>query len=302
MNLVGVFEQAASPTVRDALATAPGLEEALAKLFQAGAARFPDIQISASDFVRFAARHLPAETRTPTDFEELSAAELYLVCAYGRGDRTAQNELERGYMGKVRRALLGLAVPEAICADIEQDLRKQLIEMQDPGIQRKGYSGRSTLGGWLCLSGIRAARMQHRRHSHEQSLEQADAELLPTDVGDPALALMIKRYKQELRIAFSRAVVSLSVRERNLLRYHFLDQLTIDQIALFYRVHRATAARWIRSTQDELCSRTRAYFLALVPSDPASLPNIMALLQSQVSLSLMQILTPTPEPEHSTHR
>lgn len=299
MTLGGFFVETVSPIIRSALSDAPGLEEALYLLLRAGQEKFPDIRLPASDFVRFLSRHLPETTRTVSDVAALHGAEIYLVCAYGQRDAVAQRELEDVYMRKVRRALLGLGLPEAVCSDIEQDLRKRLIEMQDASIHRKGYSGRSELAGWLCLSGVRAARMLHRRHFREQSLEQASAQLLPAPDFDPALALMIKTYKSELQSAFASAVASLSVRERNLLRYHFLDKLSIDQIGKLYRIHRATAARWIHQAQDTLCNRTREHFHMLVPASPASFADLMALLRSQVSLSLVQVLHRSPEPERS---
>lgn len=297
MRLCGLFQQVVGPTLAPGLSDERSLEEALLGLYQAGAESYPEIQLSQETFIPFLARHIPAETRALQDLKMLHGAQLYLVCAYGLGDPAAQQVIEHVHMAKVRRALCGLGLPDAQQADIKQDLRRRLVEMHDPSIRRIGYSGRSDLAGWLCLSGLREARMTFRRAAREAPLEQAMAELVPTRAHDPDLELLIQRYKTEFQSALAQATAALTVRERNLLRYYFVGQLSIDQIGRQYHIHRSTAARWVNQAQERLCMTTRERFLAMVPSQAASLPGIMALIMSRLSLSLRALLTESAEAE-----
>jgi len=95
--------------------------------------------------------------------------------------------------------------------------------------------------------------------------------------------------------AFREAVTLLSSRERNLLRYHFLAELSIDQIGTIYQVHRATAARWLARAQERLIRKTRELFLLRTQSNADSLPQIMELIQSQLSVNLGNILKRSTE-------
>lgn len=63
--------------------------------------------------------------------------------------------------------------------------------------------------------------------------------------------------KEAFQLAFRDAVNALTSRERNLLRYHYLSDLSIDQIGTLYHVHRATAARWVAQARERLISDTR---------------------------------------------
>lgn len=63
--------------------------------------------------------------------------------------------------------------------------------------------------------------------------------------GDPELSHLKATFAAEFKFALTLAIDELSVRDRNLLRQSVLDGLTIDQLGKLYRVHRATAARWV---------------------------------------------------------
>src|SRR5205823_12308411 len=74
---------------------------------------------------------------------------------------------------------------------------------------------------------------------------------------DPVLAQLKQRYRDEFGEAFRQAAAALTPRERTLLRYRFLDGLSIDEIGVLHRVHRATVARWIAAIREALFEATR---------------------------------------------
>ena len=78
--------------------------------------------------------------------------------------------------------------------------------------------------------------------------------------------------------------------ERNLLRYHFLMRLSIDQIGDIYHVHRSTAARWVARAEEQLIRQTRERFTARVGVTEQSLPNVLEQFLSQVSINLGSLL------------
>jgi RNA polymerase sigma-70 factor (ECF subfamily) len=80
--------------------------------------------------------------------------------------------------------------------------------------------------------------------------------------------------------AFAEAVALLPARDRNLLRFHLIDRLGIDQIAAIYHVHRATAARRLACARGALVASTRARLRCQLAIDTTELASVMRLIES----------------------
>lgn len=288
-QLSAIFLSHARPAARDALAAAPLLEATLAHLVRETREAWPELPVDPERFIAFLARHLPAQVATTEQLAALRANDLYLVCAYGMGVPAAQQRVEADHLPRVARGLRRIGCAPAEAADILQELRCRLIDMQDPAVRRRGYSGRSDLSGWLCLSGIRAAGMHRRQDRRERPLEQAPEVVLARGA-DPESEALRERFKDQFQAAFREAVAALSSRERNLLRYHYLSGLSIDQIAQLHDIHRATAARRLARAEEHLVELTRTLFLASIPMGAISLTQIPTLIQSRISLDLARVL------------
>ena len=105
----------------------------------------------------------------------------------------------------------------------------------------------------------------------------------------------MQSYKTTFEDAMRSALAAMSSRERNLLRYHFVERLSIDRLAELYKVHRATAARWIVRAQQHLAEETRARFAAQIPVAADSMPRLLAMVRSKLDLSLSAVLPQIPE-------
>ena len=57
-------------------------------------------------------------------------------------------------------------------------------------------------------------------------------------------------YRGEFREAFQHALASLSVRDRNMLRQHYVDGLAMEQLGAMYQVHRITIVRRMKEESD----------------------------------------------------
>lgn len=274
------------------------LEAALLKMFAAGRSSWPQIEIPAEEFVRFLAMQLPAASISSTALLELRADELYLMRALGLGNAAAILAFETDYMAEVRRTLRRIGSTESLIPDIIQTLYDRLLERQNSThggeVNRQGYAGRGELKGWLCTSAIRQYWRQQQRTRREAELWQSPALLLPNQVRSPDLALLTGELKELFETAFREAVTALTSKERNLLRYHFISGLSIDQIGLIYRVHRATAARWLAQAREQLAIQTQKRFQAAVPVHAKSFSEVMELIRSQLSLNLASLLQSVP--------
>jgi RNA polymerase sigma-70 factor (ECF subfamily) len=116
------------------------------------------------------------------------------------------------------------------------------------------------------------------------------ATTLPSSDDSPELAYLRRTYEREFQEAFQTALASLSSRERNILRYHFVDGLSIDRIGDFYGVHRATAARWLNRAREALCLMTREILGQRISLSQDGFRRMLSLIESQISvrMALMQ--------------
>jgi RNA polymerase sigma-70 factor (ECF subfamily) len=108
-----------------------------------------------------------------------------------------------------------------------------------------GYSGRGPLRGWLRSVAVHAAWKHLKRARNTAAQQNDDLDTLPSLLRDPELTYLHDAYRAPFKGALAQAMAALTVRQRNLLRQHFVDALSIDQLGALYRVDRSTAARWL---------------------------------------------------------
>jgi RNA polymerase sigma-70 factor (ECF subfamily) len=280
MSLAALYLEHAQGDRRAAFAAAPDLDAVLTGLAAAGRAEWPALAVEPAAFIAFLARCLPAEAAP--SLASCRSGDLYLVCAYGLGVPGAAEIMENHCMRRVRAALSRLGTPAAVLADVVQDLRRLLVEMQAPDPRRKAYEGRGELGGWLRVCAVREAGLRRRRSAREVS----ESTVLAAATDDPEMALLRSTHKHEIQRAFGEALTSLPVRDRSVLRYHFVEGLSIDRVGLLYRVHRATAARWIEHARETLSLRTRENLCRRMSLSEAGFQRILGLIESQIGSQL----------------
>lgn len=257
-------------------------EDVLLELVRAGRQDWPNLPLSDAEFVAFLGRSVPASTI----HRDLHGGDLWLVCAYGCGLAAAIEAVETQYMPRARNLLRRMGTSSATIEDILQEMRQKLVEMNASEPEKAGYSGRGDLGGWLCIVAAHAANRRQERGAKEQTLETSDTLLLPAQEDDPEIAFIRREYGEELLAAFRDAVASLSPRDRNMLRYYFLDGLSIDKLAAIYGVHRVTVSRWVNEARETLCMRTREYLSRRVTLSEAGFQRVLGLIESQIRANL----------------
>src|SRR5262249_43251277 len=92
------------------------------------------------------------------------------------------------------------------------------------------------------------------------------------------------------KAAFSSALSSLSDDERNVLNLHFIEGLSVDAIATVYDVSGMTIRRWIRRARDHILEAVYQLLAGQLRLKPEELPSLVALLQSQLDLSIRRYL------------
>ncbi len=81
-------------------------------------------------------------------------------------------------------------------------------------------------------------------------------------------------------------------RQRNLLRQHLLDGLTIDELGVIYQVHRVTAARWLTAARADLWAHTRRRLRQTLGVSDESIGAMLDDIRSTLDLSIERALAP----------
>jgi RNA polymerase sigma-70 factor (ECF subfamily) len=224
-------------------------------------------------------------------------ADLALADACVRAAPGAHEAFEAGHGEALDAALAAAGVGADERAEARQRLRVRLLVPGTGEAPRlAGYAGRGSLRGWLRVAAVREAlmlvRSARRRAAHEidddgELLEQAAV------AEDPELIVLRDRCRDELRAALVAAVAALDSRERTLLRLSLRDRLTVDQLGALYRVHRSTAARWLKAVQVKLSTSTRARLAERLKLEAAEVESLIRAIGSRIDISLAGPLDPS---------
>jgi RNA polymerase sigma-70 factor (ECF subfamily) len=216
-------------------------------------AAWPALAVSDVIFVPYLVERLPP---APDDaaIDALHSVDLYLACGCAQGDAGAIDSFERLYAAELRAACARTGGSSVDVEEIAQRVRRKLFADVPPGIA--SYAGRGALVGWLRVVASREALDGRARASRERATERDFFEAMVAGDDSPEVAFLKHSLGAELKAVVLAALEELSNRERSLLRYAYCDGKNVDEIARIFRVHRATAARWVCSAREQLVDRT----------------------------------------------
>jgi RNA polymerase sigma-70 factor (ECF subfamily) len=220
--------------------------------------------------------------------------EIYLALACARGDVAALQAFDTELLPGARRQLGRMGVGGAWEDELVQSLRVRLLVGDPPRIAK--YRGDGSLEAWVRVVATHLALNEiESRKVHVRQTLAAQAEQLVRR-SDPELSIARDALRQPLAEALETALLALSPREKTLLRLHILDNLTIDEIGTMYRVHRATAARWLVSIRGVLLASVRKHLQ--LPARPTSseFRSIVALLREELSVNVERALAAREAP------
>jgi RNA polymerase sigma-70 factor (ECF subfamily) len=268
--------------------------ERIAGELAAARGKFPEATLDDRTFARALAEKLVAQRDQPAALSRLRVDDFLLAQWCATGDPRAIAAFERVH-DKDLGAIFARFRRLSIAADeLRQALRIKLFVGSNGRAPRIGdYSGFGFLQNWLRVTGLRAM-VDIARGEKARQLE----ELLEDDalfaVAAPSSDISSRYTRAELghaiKQAFARAVAGLAPRARNFLRHAHVDQLTLDQIAALYGIHRATVARTLGAAREELVTSTRRELGELLGLPDADLDSMVRGADSRIELSLSRVL------------
>lgn len=266
------------------------LEKELCALWRRAREVWPNLDVSIDSFARYLAERAPGGDCRKA-LADLHTSDLYLACACNQGIEIAFRLLEERYRDQLERGLSRMKLVASQRDEVAQRLREKLLLPDQKGARRIArYSGRGPLGAWYRVSAIHAAVDLLRSEGRVQPVEDAatlDAFLPQVD---PELEFLKEAYRGEFKRALHEALGELSSDQRNLLRYHLLDKLTLAQIGALYGLHLSSISRRLDRTRSALLAGTRRNLAIRLSVDDGELDSIMRLIQSHLDGSISRAL------------
>ena len=213
----------------------------------------------------------------------LHAADLYLACACARGHAEALVALEREHLTRVREYVAGVARSAEEVGEVAQRVRERLL-VAEPGRPPRiaTYSGRGSLGGWIRVTAVRVARDLWRgTRAHEPVRDE-----LEPGVVAPELGYWKRAYGEVVSRAVQDALDSLEGEPRALLKMHYVDGLSIDQVGVAVGKSRATGARMLAAARQTLLTGIRQRLVGALGVRPEEADSLLAFVRSRLDVSL----------------
>jgi RNA polymerase sigma-70 factor (ECF subfamily) len=263
-----------------------GLDATLESIIGSAAETCPTFSVPREEFVAYLWARLPADVPPEFALAQMHTADLYLACACARGDAQAVAAFDEHCLSQLDRVLGKMGIDADASAEVKQEIRRRVLVGDGRRPEIVDFSGRGDLRSWVRVMAVRQALRRQERARRDIAVE--DDELLERIVApeNPELDYAKGMYREEFKRAFEAALKALPDRERTLLRQHYIDGLTIDEIGHLYRVHRSTAARLLVRARTRVLAATRAQMMCQLDVQSKDLDSIMRMIRSQIDISL----------------
>ena len=260
--------------------TFPG---AVTRAFDAGRAAWPGLRLELAAFARWIEeRGIVAEAL------ETRPEELFLVAACGGQVPGSIAAFEGRYFPPLAGGVGQVKLSADECDELRQQLRVRLFA--GPKAKVGDFRGSGHLGAWVHIMAVRLALRLREGAPPVEAREGTILAQLVSDDASPDQFAAKARYSAVFQQALEGTFARLEPRQKTLLRMHFVDNLSIDEVGDVFHVHRATVARWLvairKHVLEEICRR-----VALdLPASVSEARSLVDLVRSDVRLSLVRVL------------
>jgi RNA polymerase sigma-70 factor (ECF subfamily) len=246
----------------------------VADAFGEGVAAWPAIKLDAEDFAGYLAeRNLPPDA--------VNGGDLYLACACLRQIPAATRAFDTTYMTQLPAYVSRLRMEPELLEELGQHLREKLLVGPTPKLTE--YMGKGKLGAWVRVVSVRAAiDLMRTRGPEPVDLLRP----LPASVTSPELQALRNRYRPQYEAAFAAALDALSPDQREIMRLHFVDGLTLEEIGRRFSVNRSTILRRLSTSTQALMVHMRQQLSTALGVTTNELNSLTELLRSDLELRL----------------
>jgi RNA polymerase sigma-70 factor, ECF subfamily len=259
----------------------------IADAFAMGHQTWPDVSLPLTRF------------RGWVDQAEISAADLaarasdlYIVAACLTRQEAAIAVFDRAFIEPLGEKFGRATVTASDLDEIKQRLRIRLLTGDPPRVHL--FRGQGSLAAFVRVTAARIAHEVGAAARPQQATAEAERQknlwaLLEAD-GDAELSAARREHRDLFLAALEEGFAALGQRERTILRMHFLDRASIDEIGLIYTVHRATAARWVVAARLRVLEHVRAKLELTLGGSSSEVRSLVVLLREDIDVSVRRLL------------
>ncbi len=222
--------------------------------------------VSPEDFARVVWEGIASAAQAePRQIPELLKAvrpeDLGLALGCARGNEWAWNTFCAEYRSVLFKAAYALLREESRASDLVDSVLAELFGVDAGGAGRHSrftyFHGRSSLKTWLGAVVFQKFVNEYRRESRLETLDDSRVQhaAVERSVSEPD----DRRYAECLGEAVETALGDLLPREKLLLSYYYVQQLTLKQIGRLTGEHEATVSRHLESLRKKLRMRIETY-------------------------------------------
>lgn len=212
--------------------------------------------------------------------------DVELAQRLARGDKNAIATFEREVAFEIEAAIKKIDRDKTFVGEIAQEVRVKLLVGDPPKIA--SYRGAGPLRAWVAIVAMRAAL--NAKRAKQPVSDDVLADVVDREP-DPELRHLTTLYRAEYREALTAALAALTDRDRALLRLRFVAGLELAQIGKLYRVHEATASRWIAAAIEAVGDDARKRLVARLAVSEATADSVARMVKSQLDLSIARLLS-----------
>lgn len=215
--------------------------------------------------------------------------DLYLAAACAAGDSAAIKLFDDTFMPLVPSYVARLAPTPETLDEIRQQVRIRLLTGPAPKIAQ--FTGSGPLGAWVRVATLRVAlnHLQDRSGGVPTGDDRALDGLVAQEAS-PELQAIRTRWRPTFQAALERCLTGLSPRDKTLLRMHFIDGLAVDAIGAAFRVHRATAARWLVAIRRRVLDDLRRELSVDLRSTTTEVRSLLNVFGREIEVTLDRVL------------
>ena len=266
----------------------------LASIIATARAAWPGVDLDVDAF----ASHLAGLVAADGDasIPRLQTSDLYLACACARGDAAALAAFDAAFMRPLPAILAGAGHDPATADETTQRLRERLL-IAAPGARPRiaEYAGRGSLAGFVRVAAFRLAA------NHVRDARAAGGqEVLAGATADAELEIVRRLYQGAFDQAFRDAFRALAPEERLVLRLHFAEGLTREQVAVALATSRATIGRRLLAARRRVKEEMLAILRVRLKGSSAEIESLLEAVQSKLDVTLGALITDEPARGSST--
>ena len=196
-----------------------------------------------------------------------------LIAACLDGSEAAMRTFEERYFPRLDEALRSVG-DGAFVEEVKQHLRMRLYPPPGGSSTFETYLGRGSLEGWLRVSAMRLAIDLRRKRGEIAADPDPERASVAIARQEPELEHLRARHLRDFERAFDAALETLDPAERSLLRYYYVDRLTLEELAALLRSSKSTIARRLTQIRERLVASTRTHLRASLSLSTESVVDV----------------------------